>query len=115
MRKSLFKINYPDINESQDNIAVCSCKLCLIVNDTLDNTDNSETVKITFNKNHPGIVESLNNIAESLNNVGLCYQLNGDLKHALEHHTKSLEMRKKIFNENHPDIADSLNNIGLCY
>ena len=56
-------------------------------------------------------------IARSLNKIGLIYMNMGELEMSLKYYTESLEMREIVY-KNQPYnrwIADSLNNIGLVY
>ena len=59
------------------------------------------------------VLEDHPNVAASLNNVGRGLGQLGDLRRALEHFRKALEMQKRIHeNKDHPNVAASLNNVG---
>jgi eukaryotic-like serine/threonine-protein kinase len=52
-------------------------------------------------------------IATTLNNLGIGFEIAGQLDQAERAFTKSLAMRRRILSPNHPYIASSLNNLGL--
>ncbi len=51
--------------------------------------------------------------AQSLNNLGVVYSMQGDYAKALDNFLKSLEIREKLNNK--IDIAKALNNLGIVY
>ncbi|MDF3047571.1 MAG: hypothetical protein K0R73_689 [Candidatus Midichloriaceae bacterium] len=55
------------------------------------------------------------NVAASLDNIGITYERLGEYQEALQHHQKSLKMRKRIHKDDSHDFTDSLNNIGNAY
>ncbi|HIB00376.1 MAG TPA: tetratricopeptide repeat protein [Phycisphaerales bacterium] len=57
-----------------------------------------------------GYTEGLSN---TLNNIGILYDEQGNFDKALEYYTRSLQLDKE--NNNKDGIASSLNNIGLYY
>jgi len=61
-----------------------------------------------FDKNHPSL-------ATSYNNLSLIYQGFGDLPKAKEFQLKALEIREKVFDKNHPDFAQSYHNLAIIY
>ncbi len=56
-----------------------------------------------------------NDLAMSLNNIGLTYGELGDQNKALEYKIRALNIWKTVLPEQHPDLALSLNNVGFAY
>ena len=54
-------------------------------------------------------------LANSINNIGVCYQNLGDYSKALNYHQQSLEIRERVLGKEHPDYAKSLDNVASCY
>ena len=54
-------------------------------------------------------------IAQSLNNVGIAYELLNDDRRALEYKMLALEMRKRLLSPDNPNIIDSLNSVYVSY
>lgn len=53
--------------------------------------------------------------ALSYNNLGICYEQQGNIVQALEYHKKALASRKITLGSEHPDTAQSYNNIGVIF
>jgi CHAT domain-containing protein len=51
--------------------------------------------------------------ARIANEQGKTFRALGQLRSALEHHQRALELRRQAFVGDHPEIASSLNNVGL--
>ena len=58
--------------------------------------------------NHP-------DIASTLNNLGLAWQVLGDARKAVSFYQRALAIKEQVYHEtpNHPSIASTLNNLGL--
>ena len=54
-------------------------------------------------------------LANSINNIGVCYSVLGDYPKALEYGLQALEITEKVLGKNHPDYAKSLNNVANRY
>ena len=63
--------------------------------------------------NEAEIIAIKQNIAPTLNNIGLIYKIQGDILNSLKFYLKSLKVYEQIGNKN--GIATCLNNIGLIY
>lgn len=53
--------------------------------------------------------------ALSYNNLGICYEQQGNIVQAVEYHKKALASRKITLGSEDPDTAQSYNNIGVIF
>jgi len=56
-----------------------------------------------------------NELAMTLNNLGLVYSKSNQHQKAIELYRKAIEIRESIFGPDHPDVALFLFNLGVCY
>ena len=73
-----------------------------------DNALDHYNKSLTIDKS---IDEKSNDVASTLNNIGVIYENKNDFSKALQLYEESLSIKKQLFGEKHVELSYALNNI----